>query len=153
MNYILKGNLHGFYCGDCYDYLYRVKVKIYAIDKQTDITALAVAREKETFHQRSDEELKSLSKRLLFETETDEAEPTSTQMQCLICGEVRPAIKRLQFKIKRIPGGQSAGMALISANATAFESYGLEASLIAPTCQDCGERSKLRTRLRRPGIL
>ena len=34
---------------------------------------LAVAREKETFHQRSDEELKSISKRLLAETETDEA--------------------------------------------------------------------------------
>jgi CRISPR-associated protein Csd1 len=31
-------------------------------------------------------------------------------------------------------------MALISANAPAFESYGLEASLIAPTCQSCGER-------------
>ena len=62
------------------------------------------------------------------------------EMQCLICGEFRPPVKRLPFKIKRIPGGQSAGMALISANKPAFESYGLEASLIAPTCQDCGER-------------
>jgi CRISPR-associated protein Csd1 len=44
------------------------------------------------------------------------------------------------MKIKRIPGRQTAGMALISANAPAFESYGLEASLIAPTCQECGER-------------
>ena len=49
-------------------------------------------------------------------------------------------VKRLPMKIKRIPGGQTAGMALISANAPAFESYGLEASLIAPTCQECGER-------------
>lgn len=73
MSYIFKGNLRGFYCGDCYDYLYRAKVKIYAIDKQADITALAVAREKETFHQRKDDELKSLSKRLLVETETDES--------------------------------------------------------------------------------
>ena len=31
-------------------------------------------------------------------------------------------------------------MAIISANVPAFESYGLEASLIAPTCQECGER-------------
>ena len=62
------------------------------------------------------------------------------EMQCLICGEFRPPVKRLPFKIKRIPGGQPAGMALISANKPAFESYGLEASLIAPTCQDCGER-------------
>lgn len=69
-----------------------------------------------------------------------EEETTRSQMQCLICGELRPAVKRLQFKIKRIPGGQSAGMALISANKPAFESYGLEASLIAPTCQSCGER-------------
>ena len=72
MNYIFKGNFRGFYCGDCYDYLYKAKVRIYAIDKQADITALAVAREKETFHQRSDDELKSISNRLLIETETDE---------------------------------------------------------------------------------
>jgi CRISPR-associated protein Csd1 len=62
------------------------------------------------------------------------------QMECLICGEVREPVRRLQFKIKRIPGGQPSGMALISANVPAFESYGLEESLIAPTCQDCGER-------------
>ncbi len=61
MSYIFKGNLRGFYCGDCYDYLYKAKIKIYAIDKQANVTALAVAREKETFHQRSDDELKSIS--------------------------------------------------------------------------------------------
>jgi CRISPR-associated protein Csd1 len=65
---------------------------------------------------------------------------TITLMQCLIWGEMRPPVKRLPFKIKRIPGGQSSGMAIISANVPAFESYGLEASLIAPTCQECGER-------------
>jgi CRISPR-associated protein Csd1 len=32
------------------------------------------------------------------------------------------------------------GMALISANSEAFLSYGLEASLIAPTCEECGLR-------------
>jgi len=31
------------------------------------------------------------------------------------------------------------GTALISANSEAFESYGLSASLIAPTCRECGE--------------
>ncbi|MCR4411140.1 MAG: type I-C CRISPR-associated protein Cas8c/Csd1 [Thermoguttaceae bacterium] len=70
----------------------------------------------------------------------DENAKASEVMQCLICGRRRPAVKRLQFKIKRIPGGQTAGNALISANKTAFESYGLEASLIAPTCTECGER-------------
>ena len=61
-------------------------------------------------------------------------------LQCLVCGETRPAERRLKEKIKGIPGGQSAGMALISANAAAFSSYGLEASLIAPVCGECGER-------------
>jgi CRISPR-associated protein Csd1 len=70
----------------------------------------------------------------------DSSVPVPDLMQCLICGEVRPPVKRLPMKIKRIPGGQTAGMAFISANAPAFESYGLEASLIAPTCQECGER-------------
>jgi CRISPR-associated protein Csd1 len=70
----------------------------------------------------------------------DRPKPNGSRMQCLICGELREPVKRLQFKIKRIPGGQPSGMAMISANVPAFESYGLEASLIAPTCQDCGER-------------
>ena len=73
------------------------------------------------------------------EGEGDSIQP-STLMQCLICGEMRPPVKRLPFKIKRIPGGQTSGMAIISANVPAFESYGLEASLIAPTCQEWGER-------------
>ena len=61
-------------------------------------------------------------------------------LQCLVCGETRPAERRLKEKIKGIPGGQSAGTALISANAAAFSSYGLEESLIAPVCGECGER-------------
>jgi len=61
-------------------------------------------------------------------------------MQCLICGQRRPAMERIQLKLKGIPGGQSAGLALISANAGAFTSYGLEASYVAPTCQSCSDR-------------
>ena len=61
-------------------------------------------------------------------------------LQCLVCGETRPAERRLKEKIKGIPGGQTAGTALISANAAAFSSYGLEESLIAPVCGECGER-------------
>ncbi|MCS6805829.1 MAG: type I-C CRISPR-associated protein Cas8c/Csd1 [Acidobacteriota bacterium] len=75
-----------------------------------------------------------------FATGQPDDQSASKPMQCLICGELRPAVKRLPIKIKRIPGGQTSGMAIISANVPAFESYGLEASLIAPTCQDCGER-------------
>lgn len=62
------------------------------------------------------------------------------RMQCLVCGQVRPVLGRLQGKIKGVPGGQTAGTSIISANAEAFESYGLKASLIAPTCSVCGER-------------
>jgi CRISPR-associated protein Csd1 len=68
------------------------------------------------------------------------AEEAATVMQCIVCGEQRPVLARLQGKIKGVPGGQTSGTAIISANAVAFESYGLEASLIAPTCADCGER-------------
>ena len=60
-------------------------------------------------------------------------------MQCLVCGNDRPVLDRLQAKIKGIPGGQTAGTSLISANSDAFESYGLSASLNAPTCANCGE--------------
>lgn len=60
--------------------------------------------------------------------------------QCLICGDKKPIVKRLKGKIKGIPGGHSVGTAIISANKPAFESYGLEASQIAPTCVECGDR-------------
>ncbi len=68
------------------------------------------------------------------------ASGTEQVMQCLVCGEMRPPVERLPIVIKGIPGGQSTGLTLISANAAAFESYGLNASLIAPTCEVCGER-------------
>lgn len=60
--------------------------------------------------------------------------------QCLVCGQACSPIERWDIKIKGIPGGQSSGTALVSANANAFESYGLEASKIAPTCRLCAEQ-------------
>lgn len=63
----------------------------------------------------------------------------SDQAQCMVCGREGPVLERLQGKIKGIPGGQSSGTTLISANEDAFESYGLEASRVAPTCESCGE--------------
>ncbi len=62
------------------------------------------------------------------------------EMACIVCGEVKPVVKRLKGKIKGIPDGHSTGTALISANEAAFESYGLEASHIAPICLECGDR-------------
>lgn len=63
----------------------------------------------------------------------------SDHAQCMVCGREGPVLRRLQGKIKGIPGGQSVGTTLISANEKAFESYGLEASRVAPTCESCGE--------------
>lgn len=70
----------------------------------------------------------------------DESTTVSDRMQCLVCGQSGPVKRRLDYKWQGVPGGQSAGLAIISANAEAFVSYGLEESLIAPTCPDCGER-------------
>ena len=68
------------------------------------------------------------------------AAPESSQtMQCLVCGNTGPVLDRLQTKIKGIPGGQTAGTSMISANSVAFESYGLHALRVAPTCPGCGE--------------
>ena len=68
-------------------------------------------------------------------------EPQENVMQCMVCGERRPALERLQTVIKGIPGGQSSGTAIISFNESAYRSYGLEASLNAPICAECAARS------------
>lgn len=57
---------------------------------------------------------------------------------CMVCGERGPVLKVHPLKIKGIPGGQIQ-KDLISANARAFESYGLSGSQIAPTCARCAE--------------
>lgn len=66
----------------------------------------------------------------------------ANEMQCIVCGQQRPALPRLPYMIKGLSpvGGQSSGTALISANVNVFESYGLKNNFIAPTCADCGER-------------
>jgi len=61
------------------------------------------------------------------------------KLRCLACGEERPPTIRHDIKVKGVPGGQASGVALISANANAFESYGLQKSLIAPVCGDCSK--------------
>src|SRR5690606_31542643 len=65
--------------------------------------------------------------------ETDRAE-------CMVCGQIATPVERLQFKIKGVPGGQTSGTSLISANSDAFESYGLHASRVSPICERCAEQ-------------
>ena len=72
----------------------------------------------------------------------DEAEGRGSAFvaECLITGEVGPVITREPVKIKGILGGQTSGMNFISANAQAFESYGLQASQIAPVRLEIAEQ-------------
>lgn len=62
------------------------------------------------------------------------------EAECLISGEYGPVMNREPVKIKGIPGGQSSGMNLISANESAYESYGLKASQIAPVKVEYAEK-------------
>jgi len=65
--------------------------------------------------------------------ENDPASQGGPVMQCIVCGRQRAVLSRLPGKIKGVRGGQSSGTPVISANAPAFESYGLSESLVAPT--------------------
>jgi CRISPR-associated protein Csd1 len=67
----------------------------------------------------------------------ERGERAGEERTCLVCGRTAPIADRHLTKIKRVPGGQTAGCAIVSANSSAFESYGLEAALTAPTCWDC----------------
>ena len=61
-------------------------------------------------------------------------------MQCLVCGENRPVLERLQSKVKGIPGGQTSGTSVISANSDAFRVPTVcKQSQVAPICQECAE--------------
>jgi CRISPR-associated protein Csd1 len=67
------------------------------------------------------------------------APDNDVSMQCIVCGKTGPVDRVSPIAIKGIPGGQPMGMALVSANKNAFESYGAEQAYIAPTCRSCGE--------------
>lgn len=60
--------------------------------------------------------------------------------QCLITGEMTSVEARMPGKVKGIPGGQTSGTSLVSANAQAFEHYGLKNSLTSPISRDAAER-------------
>ncbi len=70
----------------------------------------------------------------------DESRSASEPKQCLVCGEVRPAVESMPFMLKGLPGGQTSGTALVSANSDAFESYGLRRATTSPICAPCAER-------------
>lgn len=71
--------------------------------------------------------------------ETGAQQAAGGSVACLACGLPCEPTERMPVKIKRIPGGQTSGTTVVSANAAAFESFGLEASKTAPLCRSCAE--------------
>ena len=61
-------------------------------------------------------------------------------MTCLVTGKETIVEQRLPFLVKGLYGGQPSGTALVSANAKAFTSYGLQNSLTSPISRDAAER-------------
>ena len=72
---------------------------------------------------------------------SEHAPGTAALGQCVVCREHKPVLDRMQTKLKGIPfrSGAPPETSIISANKKAFESYGLEASRVAPTCRECAE--------------
>ena len=62
------------------------------------------------------------------------------ESQCLVTGLRGPVEKSLPGTIKGVPGGQMSGIALVSANEDAFESYGLERAQTSPISREAAER-------------
>jgi hypothetical protein len=72
MNYILKGRLCGHICGECFEPLSQVKVRLYRSRREQDVTALAVANPKGTFAILSDDDVRAKQESLIAEFETDD---------------------------------------------------------------------------------
>lgn len=65
--------------------------------------------------------------------------PAKSAMQCLVSGAVGPVEEMMPVPVKGLLGGKSE-MAIVSANANAFESYGLTRAQTSPICRPAGER-------------
>jgi len=65
--------------------------------------------------------------------------PAKSAMQCLISGAVGPVEEMMPVPVKGLFGGKSE-MAIVSANANAFESYGLTRAQTSPISRPAGER-------------
>jgi len=72
MKFRFKGRLCGFICTECPEPLARVNVRLYRSRAGQDVTALAVAKPKDTFAILSDEEAKAKQSSLIAETQTDD---------------------------------------------------------------------------------
>ena len=57
--------------------------------------------------------------------------------QCLVCGKSKPIIEK--HPAIKLRGGTSSGVALVSFNSDAFESYGWSRNENAPVCRTCAD--------------
>ncbi len=64
--------------------------------------------------------------------------PDGAHSQCLVTGARCVAVDK-HPPIKKVPGGSSSGIALVSFNNDTFESYGLERNQNAPICRQAAE--------------
>jgi CRISPR-associated protein Csd1 len=71
---------------------------------------------------------------------SDDVEDSSTQMFCLVTGELSSVVRRMPESIRGLIGGQPSGTELVSANKKPFTSYGLENSLTSPISRSAAEK-------------
>ena len=71
--YIFRGNLCGILCGDCREFLFGVKVRLYRLRPEQDITRLAVADPKTTLDVLDADQISAKQGSLLGEFDTDAA--------------------------------------------------------------------------------
>lgn len=73
MAFIIKGNLLGYLCDDCFEAVSEVQIRIYSPESERDITAAAVAATKDTFRSLTKKQVEAKSNRLIAEGKTDQA--------------------------------------------------------------------------------
>jgi hypothetical protein len=73
VNYIFKGRLCGYICGECSEPLAKVKVRLYRTREDQNVTALAVTSPKDTFAILSEADVRRKESSLLGEFETNDA--------------------------------------------------------------------------------
>jgi CRISPR-associated protein Csd1 len=66
-----------------------------------------------------------------------QAQNNDAVRQCLVCGEFRPTVDK--HPGIRLRGGTTSGVALVSFNSDAFESYGWSRNENAPVCRACAD--------------
>lgn len=67
-----------------------------------------------------------------------DAEGGGDLQRCLVSGRLAPAVDKLPL-LKNVPGGSSSGVALVSFNSNAFESYGWSGNENAPISREAAE--------------